>query len=290
MFFKIFLALEEFFMLLGGIAVVSLAAAAAVCFGFDAFAGLSWLWMLPAAFAGTYLVGLILAFLFLLIVCQRVDLDKEEENDSPFYRKIARVYVEAILKLVQARVHTEGLEQTPKEGRFLLVCNHLNIMDPVLLLHYFRDSQLAFISKRENANMFIVGKLIHKLLCQYINRENDREAMKTILKCISIIKEDKASIAVFPEGYTSRDGKLQHFRSGVFKIAQKANVPIAVCTVQNTKSILHNAIRLKPTHVELHLVGVIPPQELKGITATEVGERVHRMMADDLGPELVAAK
>ena len=93
---------------------------------------------------------------------------------------------------------------------------------------------------------------------------------------------------MFPEGYTSRDGKLQHFRSGVFKIAQKANVPIVVVTLQNTAVILHNAARLKPTQVELHLVGVIPPEELKGVTAVEIGERVHRMMADDLGPDLVA--
>ena len=32
----------------------------------------------------------------------------------------------------------------------------------------------------------------------------------------------------------------------------------------------------------------IPPEELKGVTAVEIGERVHRMMADDLGPDLVA--
>ena len=33
---------------------------------------------------------------------------------------------------------------------------------------------------------------------------------------------------------------------------------------------------------------IIPPEELKGVTAVEIGERVHRMMADDLGPDLVA--
>ena len=275
-------------MLLGIMAVLSLLTAGAVCVGCHAFSGLNWLWMAPVTFVGAFAVLFGIAFAFLYFVCSRVDLEKEEEKDSPLYRTLARVYSQAVLQLVQARVHTRGLEQTPKEGRFLLVCNHLSIMDPVLLLHHFRDSQLAFISKRENSSMFIIGKLMHKLLCQTINRENDREALKTIIKCINIIKEDKASIAVFPEGYTSRDGKLQHFRSGVFKIAQKANVPIVVVTLQNTAVILHNAARLKPTQVELHLVGVIPPEELKGVTAVEIGERVHRMMADDLGPDLVA--
>ena len=277
-------------MLLGGIAAVSALIAVAFCFGFDAFAGLSWLWMLPVSFVCAYLAGLIVAFLFLLLVCERVDLDKEEENDSPFYRKLARVYIEAVITLARVRVHTQGLEQTPKDGRFLLVCNHLSIADPVLLLHCFRDSQLAFISKRENASMLIVGKLIHKLLCQYINRENDREALKTIIKCINIVKEDKASVAVFPEGYTSKDGKLHHFRSGVFKIAQKANVPIAVCAIQGTREVFHNLAHLKPTDVQLHLMGVIPAEDLKGKTTVEIGERVHEMMAGDLGPGLVAAE
>ena len=37
---------------------------------------------------------------------------------------------------------------------------------------------------------------MHKILCQRVNRENDREALKTILKCIDILKKDKASIGM----------------------------------------------------------------------------------------------
>ena len=105
---------------------------------------------------------------------------------------------------------------------------------PVTLLRYFSGSQLAFITKRENMSMFVVGKMMHKILCQPINRENDKEALKTILKCIQLLKDDMASVAAFPEGYTSVDGLLHHFRHGIFKIATKAKVPIVVCTLQNT--------------------------------------------------------
>ena len=136
--------------------------------------------------------------------------------------------------------------------------------------------------------MFIVGKIMHKILCQTLDRDNDREALKTIVNCIRIIKEDKASIAVFPEGYTSKDCKLRHFRPGVFKIAQKTGVPIVVCTVQNTRQILKNAPKLRPTDVQLHLLAVIPPEELAGKTTVEISDRVHAIMAEDLGPEFVA--
>ncbi len=254
------------------------------------FGGLLWLLVLPLSFIGVFVVLFIIEFLYLYFLCKRVDISVPQEDDDPFFRKVTTLYVEAIDSLLQVKVRTSGLENIPKDGRFLLVCNHLSLMDPVLLLHYFKNSQLAFISKQENTDMFLIGKIMHKILCQMINRDNDREALKTILKCISIIKEDKASIAVFPEGYTSLDGKLHHFRGGVFKIAQKANVPVVVCTLKNTQHIFHNSARLKPTKVDLHLVGVIPAEELKGVTAVDIADRAHKMMADDLGPELVAAE
>ena len=114
-------------------------------------------------------------------------------------------------------------------------------------------------------------------------RENDRAALKTILKCIQLLKDDEASIGVFPEGYTSKDGKLHHFRSGVFKIAQKAGVPIVVCTIRNTRQIFPNISHLKPTDVELHLVDVIPAEDLKGKTTVDIGNQVYEMMIGDLG-------
>jgi len=169
----------------------------------------------------------------------------------------------------------------------LLVCNHLSLLDPVILLAYFRKSQLAFISKQENNSMFLVGKLMHKILCQLINRENDREALKTIIACIRLIQEDAVSVGVFPEGYIHGDELLHPFRSGVFKIAQKANVPIVVCTLQNTQKVKKNMPQLKPTDVHLHLVGVLQPEEFEGLTTVDIANRVHAMMVEDLGPDLV---
>lgn len=271
-------------MLLTSIAILSLAAGAVVCLCSGA-AGLAWLWMLPLSFAGSFLALLLLALLFLWAACALVDTGKPQEHDSPFYRGLISLYAPLACSILRMRVHTKGLENTPKEGRFLLVCNHLSNFDPVVLINYFRKSQLAFISKRENSSMFIIGKLMHKIMCQMINRENDREALKTILKCIQLIKDDECSVAVFPEGYCSKDGKLQHMRSGAFKIATKTNVPIAVCTIRNTNQVMHNLMHLKPTDIYLDLVEVIPPDDLKGQTAVDIGSHVFQVMLKDLGPE-----
>lgn len=258
------------------------------CAAFGGFEGLGWLWQIPVCFAGTFLVLVILWLLILYISCALVDMEKPQGKDSRWFRILASGTAGLAPWILGMKMHTRGLEQTPKSGRFLLVCNHLNDLDPVVLLHYFRKQQLAFISKRENATMFIVGKVMHKISCQMINRENDREALRTIIACTRMIQNDEVSVAVFPEGYTSRDGLLHPFRSGVFKIALKAQVPIAVCTVRNTNKVFKNIKRLRATDVHLHLLKVLQPEELAGMTTVEVGNLVHKIMADDLGSELVA--
>ena len=267
-------------MLLKGIALVSLFFSTVFYLACDTA-----LWLAVVLFAASYLVLAALALAFLWICCAQVDMETPQEEDSPFYRRLMYLYIEALITLVGVRLHTKGLEKTPRDGRFVLVCNHLFIADPGILLHCFRRSQLAFITKQENRALPFIGPIMHKVLCQPIDRENDRSALKTILKCISLLKEDKCSIGVFPEGYTSKDGKLHHFRPGVFKIAQKANVPIVVCTIRNTRPIFKNLKKLKKTDVDLHLVEVIPPEEFKGLSTVEISDRVYECMIADLGGE-----
>ncbi len=265
-------------MLLGSIGILS-AVIGVLC---AVFGGVSILGAM-GIFVGSYVGLCILAFLFLWIATSAVRQDVPQEEDSKFYRWITKTYIPAVFTLLGMKIDLQGEDLVPKDGRFLMVCNHLNILDPVLLLGCFPKAQLAFISKKENADMFIIGNLMHKLMCQMINRENDREALKTILKCIQMLKEDKVSVCVFPEGYTSRDGKLHHFRPGVFKIATKAQVPIVVCTLQNTQKVFGNAKHLKKTPVPLHVVGVIQPDTFAGRTAVDIAQQAYDLMISDLG-------
>ena len=270
------------------LAAVSLAAALGICAAFGGFGSLQWLWALPVSFVGCFLALVLAGFAFLLYLCRRVDQNVPQEDDDPFYRRVTNLVIGAALPFLRIRVKKSGLEKVPTDQRFLLVCNHTNNSDPIILLYAMPKAQLAFISKRENSTMFVIGPMMHKLLCQLINRENDREALKTILRCIHIIQEDKASIAVFPEGGIHEDKKFHHFRPGVFKIAQKTNVPVVVCTLKNTKVVVDNIYKLKPSHVELNVLRVIEPEEYRGMNTVQLSDWCHDLMAEDLGPELVA--
>ena len=275
-------------MVFGIVAAIAAIFSAVICFASDAFCDLSWLWVLPVSWLGVFLGILLLVFLMVLVMCALVDLEKEEKEDNPFYRTVLYWIADAAHTVLQVRVHAKGVEKIPDQGRVLLVCNHLNNADPVIIFHQVKKKQtLAFIAKREAGKMFVVGKFMHKILCQRINRENDREALKTILRCIDIIRQDKASIAVFPEGYIYGDNLLHPFRGGVFKIALRTQVPIVVCTLWGSQDVFHNGFRLKPTDVDFHVVGVMKSEDYKGMTAVQVAHAVHEMMARDLGADKV---
>jgi len=200
-------------MLIAIFAVLSALFAAGICAIAGGFESLGWIWILPLCLVVGFLILLALWYLLILIMTKCVDMEKEQEKDSAFYRWVVQWTVESVIPLLGVRVHTKGFDQKIPKGRFLLVCNHLHDIDPAFLLRAFPKSQLAFIAKREVTEMFIVGPVLKKLLGQFVNRENDREALKTILKCIQIIKDDKASVAVFPEGYVNEVQVIVHVLS-----------------------------------------------------------------------------
>ena len=274
-------------MLIGVFCGIALLCGAMVCEACGFFESFVWLAILPATALAVFLALVALWYLLVLVMSKCADMEKEQNGDSFLYRWVIRLTVSAVIPLLGVRVHTRGFEQKLPEGRFLLVCNHLHDIDPAFLLRAFPGRQLAFIAKREVKDMAIVGPFLKMTQGQFVNRENDREALKSIIKCIGLIKDDKASVAVFPEGWIREDRKLRPFRPGVFKIAQKAKVPVVVCTLQDTHKVMPKVKKLQGADVHLHLLGIIPAEELEGVTTVEIAHRIYDMMAKDLGPELV---
>lgn len=270
-------------MLLGIFTALSALGALGACLGSGW--GIHWLWLLPAVFAGSLVGFLVLSLLFLLVVVAPLDPKCQRDHDSRFYRTVTNLYIEMIITLVGLRFEVQGLEKRPRSGRFVLVSNHLHEIDPGVLMHFFPKSQLAFIAKKEVADMFVVGKLLPRLLCQFIDRENDREALKTIIRCIQLLKADEVSVGVFPEGGINAQRKFKHFRPGVFKIAQKAQVPIVVCTLRGTHHVISNLLKGKRSTVSVHVLDVIEPDWMEGKTTVEIADHIYGIMAADLGPE-----
>lgn len=233
---------------------------------------------LPVLLAVGSFVGLIFLFLALVVVSAvLIRMEKTCEKDSAYFRWLSRQVIYLGITAGGVKVHTTGTELVPKDGRFLLVCNHLYDLDPAVILYVLPDCQLAFISKKENDKIPIVGKVMHKLMCLPIDRENDRAALRTILKAVEYLKQDKVSVAIFPEGYVSKTGELLPFRNGAFKIAQKAGVPVVVSVLTNTKPLGKNLFRRR-TDVWFDILQTIPTEAVQAVSTKELGDRIHATM------------
>ena len=140
-----------------------------------------------------------------------------------------------------------------------------------------KDYDLAFISKAENFRIPIFGRIIRKCCFMAIDRENPRNAIKTIEKAAGLIEKDEVSVAVYPESTRSKECVLLPFHNGVFKIAQKANVPIVICALTNSNAIKKNMFRRR-TDVYLDVIDVLQPESFSAEKTLEIGEQTRTIM------------
>lgn len=239
----------------------------------------SW-WLVPLLFVAFFLGLIILHFAFVIISFAVTSTDSSMDKGAKYYRFLIRHTLPLIIMLARVEINFSGksLDELPKDREMLFVCNHQHDFDPVIMLYVFRHLDLGFIGKKEiYKTMPLIGKIMHKLYSLPIDRENDRAAAKTIIEAIKIIKAKKASIGIFPEGYTSKDCTLLPFRNGAFKIAFKANAPIVVCAISGARQIPKNLGRRK-TIVDFKLIDIIDPKEFENHTTTQIGDKIHLQM------------
>lgn len=227
------------------------------------------------------LACILLYILFLSICSLLVNPHKEYEKESPFYRFLLNNATGIAIKFLRIRVHTTGLEKVPKDKQVLFVGNHRSNFDPIISWHVFRSWKPAFISKAANFKIPIFGRIIRKCCFMTIDRENPRNAIKTINKASELLKKGENSIAVYPEGTRSKTGTLLPFHNGVFKIAQKAQRDIVVLSVQGTEKIAKN-YPFRTSHVYLDVLTVIPADEIKHKRTDEIGGYVRDKIENNL--------
>lgn len=126
-------------------------------------------------------------------------------------------------KALEMNVTIVGAENVLDEA-CLFVGNHTSILDCPLLVVAAKKC-IGFIAKEELIKAPFMGYWIRESKCVPINRQNVREAVKGINQGIKNLEEGH-SMAIFPEGTRSKDGKLGEFKKGSLKLAIKSKVPI----------------------------------------------------------------
>lgn len=178
------------------------------------------------------------------------------------------------------RTHVRGMEKLPKDQRFLLVANHRSLFDPLVLFAVLKQYNLAFISKPSNLKLPVVGRIAAGDCFLPINRENDREALRTILAAVDYLKRDLCSICIYPEGTRSKTRDMLPFHSGSFKIAQRADVPLVIAAVSGTEQIKKRFPR--PTEVYIDILELVSAEQVKAMKTAELSDHARELIAQAL--------
>lgn len=241
--------------------------------------------MLFLKIIGFIVLGLIclelLFVLFIVINSFFVNTKKERTKNSRYFRALLNSVTWEMIFIGRIKIHFTGQEKLPEDSRFLIISNHRSKFDPITTWYAFRKYDIAYISKPENFKVPFFGKIIIPCCFLPIVRGNPRLAMPTIQKAIDLIKADEVSIGIYPEGTRSQTTEMLPFRNGVFKIAQRANVPVVVCAVQGTENI-HKNFPFHKTDVYIDILDVIPTEKVCSQRTFEIGDYSKALIENKL--------
>ena len=258
---------------------------AAVAAGIGAFVvGLGW-WQALLVCLGTFAAVNLLFIVFWYVVALIAGSKGPVENQSPICRWGCAIIAEWLCSWGRVHAVVSGTDLLPQEGRFLWVCNHRSAYDPVVTADRLRDCNIAFLSKPSNMNLPGIARLAWGACFLAIDRENDREALKAILKAADFLKRGVCSIGLYPEGTRTKTGKLLPFHAGSFKIAQRGNAPIVLAAIQGTENVGKN-FPFRRTVVNLDILEVIPVEKVKAMSTQELSSYCRNRIAGHLGEEV----
>jgi 1-acyl-sn-glycerol-3-phosphate acyltransferase len=227
--------------------------------------------LLPLCFLSLVVVHL----LFCGVVSLFANRKKEVETPNRFVLALLEESIVLVLFILRYKVTESGKDLLPRNRRFLLVSNHLSGFDPITTIPSVKGLGVRFVSKPENFKIPIAGGLMH--LCGFmpIDRDSPRNSMRTLHKCVDMIKNDRASVCIYPEGHRSETGELLEFKDGVFYVAKKAECPVVVMTVKYERRALWGK------KVALSYKAIIEPETFKEKNTHALSEEVREIMLEN---------
>ena len=269
-------------MLIKIIAVLAVLIETLLCLFTDILSGWSDFWIPIVLFlgltVGIFVVYLLVLAVISLFVRQNGSCDKPEK----FFIANINLVMELVLWFLRVKVNYNGFEKVPTDCKFLLVSNHRSMIDAFVLVNMMRNFSVSFISKPENFKIPLIGAFMYKSGFLAIDRENARNAMKTIHKATDFVKNDIASVVVYPEGTRSKTGELLEFKDGVFYICKKAKCPLVVVTTDNCDKVM-DRFPFKSTVINVDVLTVLESESFEDKTTHQISDEVRNMMLQHLG-------
>ena len=227
-----------------------------------------------------YLIGMALVWIMLAVFALPYDKSKKYDKPSKWASFWLKESITYINHHAGARITINGNKKLPNE-RYLLVCNHRSKFDPMLICELYGSDDLAFISKPTNFKIPLGGHFMKASCYLPIDRYDKLKSLEVMKEAEELIKNDKASIGVFPEGTRSEDATLGNFHEGVFQIAKRTNCPIVITSIDGTEKI-HKNFPMKRTKVQFNILEVMYPSDYQEMVAKDISDHAYELIKESL--------
>lgn len=143
-----------------------------------------------------------------------------------------------------------GSDRIPKDEPVLFVGNHKSYFD-IVIAYSMMPNLTGFVAKKELKKVPVISWWMKNLYCLFLDRQDTREGLKTILQGIDYINKG-ISIVIFPEGTRAEGDELLPFHEGSLKFAEKTGCKIIPLVQNNTRACMEdNAHGIKKAHTVL---------------------------------------
>ncbi len=174
-----------------------------------------------------------------LVLCLLGKVEKWKYKTDLIALRIVQWAFKCMLFIAGTKITVIGEENVPKDQPVLYIPNHRSYFD-ILLLYARVPGLTGFVSKDSMRKFYLLRDWMKKLHCLFLNRENPREGLKTILEGIENIKNG-ISMCIFPEGTRNKtDGEMLPFKEGSMKMAEKTGCLVVPVALSNTAEIFEN--------------------------------------------------
>lgn len=138
-----------------------------------------------------------------------------------FLRLVSWILVHSIY-----RIKKQDLDNIPKSGPALLVCNHVSFVDPALLLAVI-PRPARFVMWYGFYELPVAGRLFRWLKSIPIGNRRERpELVQQAFDDVAEALENGQLVVIFPEGGITRTGEMAKFQPGIDDIIKRTPVPV----------------------------------------------------------------
>ena len=171
-----------------------------------------------------------------LIVERVISLFRPAFHKRPFVFSLVTSAFRCVAFLSGIRLRIIGKEHLLENVAVLYIGNHQSYFD-IVITYGLMPAFTGFIAKSGMLKVPVLSSLMRYMNCLFLDRDDIRQGMQTILSAIDLINEG-ISVCIYPEGTRNHHpDEFLEFHKGSFKIAQRTDCPVIPVTVVNTRNI-----------------------------------------------------